>query len=172
MQNLLNLYLKIQLKRKDQKEGGFSLLEIVVVLVIIGILSALTVPSLLGVVNRAKVSSAANDIGILNRSQSSFLSQNQRFATTIGELASGVPTETGDYTFSATVVGTGVNAYALNTALPKRDILNGVAGKVLILETTPGFPETQLIICVGQPGQVPDMSSVVSEETCPVSTSD
>lgn len=48
------------LRRVSQREDGFSLTEIMVVIVIIGILALLAIPSFLGVTTRAKMTEAKN----------------------------------------------------------------------------------------------------------------
>jgi general secretion pathway protein G len=53
------------IRRRSLKERGFTLIEIMVVVVIMGILAALVVPNVIGHVEESKVKGAKTDIGTL-----------------------------------------------------------------------------------------------------------
>lgn len=54
------------MKRKNFKLSGFSLIEILVVLAIMGILLSFIVPSVMNRPDEAKIIKAKNDISVLN----------------------------------------------------------------------------------------------------------
>lgn len=79
-------------KNKDQ---GFTLIELLVVIIIIGVLSAVALPNLLGQVGKARETEAKQAVGTVNRAQQGFHFENQNFTTVESNL--GVSITTGDY---------------------------------------------------------------------------
>jgi general secretion pathway protein G len=67
--------------RKARKQRGFTLIELMVVLAIIGILAALVVPSVLGRADDARVTAARTDVGNLTQALKLYKLDNQRFPT-------------------------------------------------------------------------------------------
>jgi general secretion pathway protein G len=63
-------------------QRGFTLIEIMVVVVIMGILAALVVPNLIGHVDDAKVKGAKTDISTIMTALSTYRLDNQRYPTT------------------------------------------------------------------------------------------
>lgn len=63
------------------KEKGFTLIELMVVLVIIGVLAALIVPNVLDRADDARVSAAKTDVSNLMQSLKLYKLDNQRFPT-------------------------------------------------------------------------------------------
>lgn len=99
LQHILN-------KKKD--EQGFTLIELLVVIIIIGILSAIALPSFLNQANKAKQSEAKTIVGSMNRAQQAFYLENGKFAAAaddtesakaFGQLGLGVRTQTENYKY-------------------------------------------------------------------------
>lgn len=65
-----------------RRHGGFTLVEIMVVVVIIGILGMLVVPKLLGRTGEARVTAAKTDIATLQQALKLYKLDNQRYPTT------------------------------------------------------------------------------------------
>lgn len=65
-----------------KKVSGFSLLEVMVVLVIIGIIASMVVPNLMGSQDTAKRQKAVIDIGSLESALALYRSQNYDYPTT------------------------------------------------------------------------------------------
>ena len=118
-------------KKKDNE--GFTLLELLVVIIIIGILSAIALPSFLNQAAKAKQSEAKTYVGSVNRAQQSYRIENTSFGGTVGQLQIGIPTSTDYYTYA-------ISAAAQNTtnilATPvDATSLKGFSGGVVILTT-------------------------------------
>ncbi len=75
------------LAKKNDK--GFTLVELLVVVIIIGILSAIALPSLLNQSNKAKESEAAQYISNVNKAQGAYRTENTQFADNFNKLALG-----------------------------------------------------------------------------------
>lgn len=66
----------------QSKQSGFSLLEVMVVLVIIGIIASMIVPNLMGSQDTAREQKAVIDIGSLETALGMYRSQNYNYPTT------------------------------------------------------------------------------------------
>jgi len=93
------LKLLLQKKTEKQSESGFTLIELLVVIIIIGILSAIALPTFLGQANKARESGAKTNLGAINRAQQSYRIENGAFSSSLDNLDIGV-SNTDDYEFS------------------------------------------------------------------------
>ncbi|ELS01332.1 prepilin-type N-terminal cleavage/methylation domain-containing protein [Xenococcus sp. PCC 7305] len=84
---------------RRNKEKGFSLIELLVVVIILGVLSALALPNLFGQVEKARTSEAKLFLGSLNRTQQAYYFENGSFALTMSEMGSNYTTNSEIYDY-------------------------------------------------------------------------
>jgi type IV pilus assembly protein PilA len=106
MKNELKAKFLQHILSKKKGDEGFTLIELLVVIIIIGILSAIALPSFLNQANKAKQSEAKTYVGSMNRAQQAYFAENGEFAGTtaadFGKLGLGVQTNTANYKYDIT----------------------------------------------------------------------
>jgi type IV pilus assembly protein PilA len=102
----------LQHMNKKKGDQGFTLVELLVVIVIIGVLTAIALPSFLNQTVKAKQSEAKQKVSTMIKAQQSWRTENPSFTTAIEDLALGKLESAGSapiYTYSldnTTVTGT------------------------------------------------------------------
>jgi general secretion pathway protein G len=76
------VYEKIQPMKTKNKQRGFTLLEVMVVIVIIGLLGSVVVQNLMGNMDTAKIQKAVQDINALETSLSMYKMDNYKYPST------------------------------------------------------------------------------------------
>lgn len=103
-------FLSHMIQKKESQ--GFTLIELLVVIIIIGILSAIALPSFLNQANKAKQSEAKTYVGSMNRAQQAYYLEKTAFAANadFGQLGLGVSTQTTNYTYKINGGGLGTTS--------------------------------------------------------------
>ncbi|MEM9922282.1 MAG: type IV pilin-like G/H family protein [Cyanobacteria bacterium P01_D01_bin.50] len=116
--------------RKKKENEGFTLIELLVVIIIIGILSAIALPSFLNQANKARQSEAKNAVGSMNRAQQAFyLENNNKFTTQVSSLALGIKTSTENYLYEIeTTNANSISDFVTNKGKAKAKALKSYAG--------------------------------------------
>ncbi len=154
----------LQYLNQKQRDEGFTLIELLVVIIIIGILSAIALPSFLSQANKGKQSEAKTYVSSLNRAQQAYYLEKNKFAANVAEVGIGIQTQTANYTYITTPVPPLPNApvgstnYAISYAVAvSSSPLKNYAGKVYIPPQT-GNPNDVILLsflCESQqPGPV------------------
>ena len=77
------LYININ---KNKRNQGFTLIELAIVMVIVGMLSAIALPNFLGQRGKARETDAKNSLGTIARSQQAYHFEKRSFADNINNL--------------------------------------------------------------------------------------
>ena len=101
---------------------GFTLLELIIVIIVIGILASIALPRYMRVTERARVTEAKNMLSTLRNSQIRYYTQHQNYCQVIGNLdieignvSGGDETAYGKYFVYHTVLAEGILASAMRS---------------------------------------------------------
>ena len=97
--------LAIYLKSLRNKQDGFTLIELLVVVIIIGVLSAIALPNMLGGVAKARQSEAKTHLSAINQAQVAYRLTEKEFATTLDQLGVSIPANANNYIYKIEVDG-------------------------------------------------------------------
>jgi len=143
-------YLK---KRTANADQGFTLIELLVVIIIIGILSAIALPSFLNQANKAKQAEAKQYVGTLNRLQQAHYLEKNRFAANLTDLANPVPAETNNYQYTISDFPSDAINYGTSRSTALRSYV-GMTSVSLVTESSDAT--TTAILCESNtPGATP-----------------
>lgn len=159
---LSNLTLRFLLNRSQKGDRGMTMIELLVVIFVLSLLSAIALPSVLLFANRARESEARSYVSTINKGQQGYYLQYNDFGN-LGDLGLGIPTITNNYTYSSVRNGTGSNITADTTADPgPTNTMKGFAGQVW-LGPSGNSVTSFAILCEGTVGSVP----TIAGNTCP-----
>ena len=142
-------------RQKALSEQGFTLLELLVSVVVVGILSAVAVPSFLSFSMRSRHAEAQVNVGSMLRAQQVHFMWNDEFATTLPALDLGISASqhydyrTHSFTNHQTFNGDQVDG-VIAIAVPLTNV-RGYMGKVWV-DTATGIPELRSVMCEGDMG--------------------
>lgn len=156
MKSLLVAYLKLHTKSNQ----GFTLIELLVVITIIGILSAVAIPSFINQSAKARQSEAKMTLSAIARAQQAYYLENQSFATSLDSLGLGLKPKTSNYAFSLESIDQGTVAIA-TPVNPTGNIKAFASGVGLVYAAGSNEKATTYILCEATTdGQKLDASAI------------
>ena len=114
--------------QSKQRNNGFTLIELLVVVTIIGILTAIAVPNLLGQAAKAKQTEAKTTISSINSAQIAYRTEGKGFAKDMDSLGLGLRNSTTNYSYEISVSPDGSTSNS--TATAKDRAIKGYSGGV------------------------------------------
>jgi type IV pilus assembly protein PilA len=138
---------------KKKNDGGFTLVELTIVLMIIGILSAIALPSFLDCSLKARQSEGKQYLGSMNRAQQAYFVEKGAFSNSVNALAIGLKTQTTNYKYSTLSIKNAAFSYAVSSHETK--ILTSYVGAVFLVPVSPYNDKTTVsILCAANsPGK-------------------
>jgi type IV pilus assembly protein PilA len=161
-------------KRVEGRSGGFTLIELLVVIIIVGILSAIALPSFLNQSIKAKQSEAKAYVSSLYRGQYTYYTEKSTFTNNITNLGVGVSPSTTNYQYVSEGDPALLNTRITNKATSRKVGIKSYAG-VLVIDTN-ALNESVLkhVICISQDSTyiaggtpIPNGDMVAGEPVCP-----
>lgn len=122
---LLNTLL---LRLKKNSDSGFTLLELLIVLIIMGVLAGVALPNMLGAVSKSKQAAPKVTLKAVNDAQIAYRAQYSKFGGSMGQIEVGMPSSTTDYQYEIK----GENDVATIIAKSKDTKLKGYSGAVVM----------------------------------------
>jgi type IV pilus assembly protein PilA len=159
-------FLQHMVQKKQDK--GFTLIELLVVIIIIGILSAIALPSFLNQAAKAKQTEAKTFVGAVIRAQQAYRIDKNSFAESFSTLEIGLPTETTDYKYPVPTAEGATKGDAVNTTAVPLDVtsLKAYVGRVQVLtngQTATGACQSKGPAATATP---PTINAATGEYTC------
>jgi prepilin-type N-terminal cleavage/methylation domain-containing protein len=138
---------------KRNKEQGFTLIELLVVIIIIGILSAIALPSFLNQANKAKESEAKQYLSAINKGQQAVYTEKSAFTSDITALGVGIKTQTENFEYKCVTGVGGVNCQATATL---KGPIRSYLGAVYLINISDTESTSRSLLCqTTSPGVAP-----------------
>ncbi len=161
MRSSLNTRLYFSLLRQYFRPDGFTLLELLVVVTIAGILSAIALPSFLNQANKARQAEAKTYVSAINRGQQAYFLEKSTFGN-LTDLELAISSSKA-YTYSSVPAGEGLTATAATVASPLIATARRYAGKTWLITDVQGQASVTSMVCEFDF----DDSRPITTSTCP-----
>ncbi len=124
-----------QYLNQQKKLSGFTIIELLVVMFIIGVLGAIALPSFLSQANKGHCNEARAYIGTINKGQEAYFTEKKKFSQSIADLQVGIRTASINYNYHTKVINQGTNSVAVgySTTTPSGATLKNYVGFVSLI---------------------------------------
>ncbi|MGK7903581.1 MAG: type IV pilin-like G/H family protein [Hormoscilla sp.] len=155
-----------QLIQKRQNQG-FTLIELLVVIIIIGILSAIALPTYLSQANKAKESEAKIYLSATMKAQQPFYIQENRFSSELNQLSVSISTSTENYDYG--IMTTEPETQATHYAQARSGLKSYLMGAMAIADPDTEEIHMPSISCKSEEAEADEAEVVYSPTgpTCP-----
>jgi len=133
-----------------QKTQGFTLLELLVVLVISGVLAAIALPSFLNQASKSKQVEAKINLGSINRAQQAYMMESSQFSDDLQKL--GIAVSSNNYLY--TIVVDGNSQYAVHHAESRSSTLKPYVGMAAATHNSVGELNVLTVLCEADQNQI------------------
>jgi type IV pilus assembly protein PilA len=147
---LVQILNQLNRKREQVRSGGFTLIELLVVIIIVGVLSAIALPSFLNQSIKAKQSEAKAYVSSLYRAQYTYYSEKSTFTDNISNLGVGIAVATTDYQYASEGDPTLLNTRITNKATSRKIGVKSYAGVLVVVKTPDNEAVLKHVICNSQ----------------------
>jgi len=138
------VYMRVGSRLATNRMDGFTLLEVLTVVVISGVLAAISMPYFFSRAAAAKQAEGKMLVGVINRAQQAYYTQNAKFSDTIDALSLTLNSKNYDFGVEP---ATGAALYAANYATSKLVNIRSYVGMSAIVQDAQGNLGMQAIIC-------------------------
>lgn len=136
----------------DSKHKGFSLIELLIVVVIIGIIASLSIPYLVKAIGKAENTQGYAGLKVISKAQVTYFARNNRFAK-LGELSADAGKSIG--TFNDGTLKLGHFTIIMNPAEPDNSDLE--SGYEIIATKANTSSNTPCVISIDATGRVTEI---------------
>jgi type IV pilus assembly protein PilA len=137
-------------KQKQGKSEGFTLIELLVVIIIVGVLSAIALPSFLNQSIKAKQSEAKAYVSSLYRAQYTYYSEKSTFTDNITNLGVGISTATTNYQYASEGDPTLLDNRITNKATSRKVGIRSYAGVLVVVKNPINEAVLKHLVCNSQ----------------------